>query len=108
MVDWGRSGETCGAVSGAMMALGLKYGQSSVDTPEKKQKTYELAQEFLKQFHARYGATRCNDLTGTDITDPEAASIAKESGLYARICPGFIRDAVEIADKILTLSDGSH
>lgn len=43
-----RKGELCGAVSGALMVLGLKYGHCHADDNEEKKNAYHIAEEFLK------------------------------------------------------------
>ena len=48
----GRTGGTCGAVTGALMALGLKYGATVAD-PVAKERTYALTREFIARFEAR-------------------------------------------------------
>ena len=49
-----RRGETCGAVNGAFMVLGLKYGHSSADDLESKERTYERVQQFISQFEVQW------------------------------------------------------
>src|SRR5512140_2930835 len=62
-----REGEVCGALSGALMVLGLQYGQ---DRPESKEDMYRLAHEFIYQFKQRHGAVRCSELLHQDISTP--------------------------------------
>lgn len=61
-----RDKELCGAVSGALMALGLKYGQKNFDDIEGKNKTYELTIEFNKRFKKLHGSIVCKDLKDAD------------------------------------------
>ena len=44
-----RKGEMCGAVSGALMVLGLKYGHYHYDAPEEKANAYKIAEDFMNQ-----------------------------------------------------------
>ena len=46
----GRQQLTCGAVSGALMSLGMIHGKGLNDSDDKKQRTYELSQEFFRNF----------------------------------------------------------
>lgn len=93
----GRTAQTCGAVTGAIMALGL--AQRSV-TPEEnraeKDKTCETVRRFLADFAARHGSTVCRDLIGCDIGTPEGYEHAKTTGLFKSRCPEFVRAAVEL------------
>ena len=63
-----RQGEVCGALSGALMILGLQYGR---DRPNDKEDIYQLAHEFIYQFQQRHGAILCRELLGHDISTPE-------------------------------------
>ena len=97
----GGMGETCGAVTGAFMVIGLKYGRTRADDDEAKIKTYKLVKEFTEKFKARNGTIICRELLGCDIGTPEGQRIAKEEELFSTVCPGFVQDAVEILEEIL-------
>ena len=97
----GGMGETCGAVTGAFMVIGLKYGRIRADDDEAKLKTYALVQEFTKRFKARHGTIVCRELLGCDIGTPEGHRIAKEKKLVSTLCPRFVQDAAEIIEEIL-------
>ena len=49
----GRRGETCGAVTGAFMLIGLKHGMTSVDDAVAKEETYRLVNEFVARFNVK-------------------------------------------------------
>jgi C_GCAxxG_C_C family probable redox protein len=74
----GRQGATCGAVTGAYMAIGLKYGKYLEGDEAPKEKTYALVNEFNRQFAARNGTVVCKELLGLEIGTPEGAKIFKE------------------------------
>jgi C_GCAxxG_C_C family probable redox protein len=97
----GQMGETCGAVTGAFMVIGLKYGRTRVDEDEAKRKTYALVKEFTEKFKARNGTIACRELLACDISTPEGQRIAKNKGLFSTVCPKFVQDAVEILEEIL-------
>ena len=97
----GRTGETCGAVSGALMALGLKYGRTRGDDEETREKTYALAREFMERFGTKNETTRCKDLLGVDIGTPEGLQKVREDESYEEKCSGFVRDAVKILEDML-------
>lgn len=96
-----RMGQICGAASGALMALGLKYSQTRAEDKEAKERTYALAREFLERFKARSGAVWCRELLGYDVGIPEERQIAKEKGLFDTLCPRLVVAAVEIAEQFL-------
>jgi C_GCAxxG_C_C family probable redox protein len=97
----GRLGEVCGAVSGAFMVIGLKYGKTRAEDEETKEKAYSLVQEFADRFSSRNGAITCRELLGCDINTPEGRANAKEQGLFATLCPRLVQDAAEIVEQML-------
>ncbi len=96
-----RRGETCGAVNGAFMVLGLKYGHTSAADLDSKEKTYHGVEQFISQFQERYGSILCNDLLDCDISTPEGLQSAHDSQLFVTRCPIFVGDAIEILDQIM-------
>ena len=97
----GRMGETCGAVTGAIMVLGLKHGSAAADDRQAKEVTYAKVQEFVHQFTARHQTARCKELLGLDISMADGLSAAKEKNLFATLCPGYVKDAAEILERLL-------
>jgi C_GCAxxG_C_C family probable redox protein len=96
-----RMGGTCGAVSGALMVLGLKYGNTTAEDKEAKAKTYTKVEEYTKRFKARNGSVTCRELLGCDLSTPEGMKEAKDKGLFSSICPRIVQDAVEILEEML-------
>jgi C_GCAxxG_C_C family probable redox protein len=96
-----RSGETCGAVSGALMVIGLRYGRITADDEEAKEKTYRIGAEFLERFRSQAGSTVCRELLGYDVSDPEQRRLGKEKGISTSVCPRLVQDAAEILEQIL-------
>jgi C_GCAxxG_C_C family probable redox protein len=97
----GRLGLTCGAVTGAFMAIGAKYGKVIVDDNAAKDKTYALMQDYAREFAARHQSLNCTALLGCDLGTPEGQERAKNQDLPATICVKLVRDSVEILEKIL-------
>lgn len=97
----GRMADTCGAVTGAFMVLGLKYGKFTADDEAAKEKTYALVSEFTRRFKARNGTIVCKELLGADMSTPEGMKYAKEHKLAAKLCPKFVNDAAEIVEEML-------
>lgn len=82
---------TCGAVSGAVMLAGFKNSCGDPEHPGTKGATYKLSREIVKQFDEKNSSVTCKELKGV------------ETGKVLRSCPDCIRDAVEIAQKVLEL-----
>lgn len=93
--------ETCGAVTGAFMVIGLEYGRTKVEDLPAKAKTHDLVREFVDRFKSRHGSIICKELLGCDISTPEGMKRAKEDKLIANLCPKFVEDAAEIIEQIL-------
>jgi C_GCAxxG_C_C family probable redox protein len=93
----GGMGHTCGAVTGAYMAIGLKHGPVSADR-EAKAAVYARVRSFAEQFCARHGSVACRDLLGCDIGTPEGLARARESGVFREVCPRLVRTACELLE----------
>jgi C_GCAxxG_C_C family probable redox protein len=97
----GRMAKTCGAVTGAFMVIGLKYGQTQGDDKAAKEKTYALVKEFTGLFAKEHGAIECHELLACDISTPEGLSVANVKDLFKTICPKYVESAVKILEKIV-------
>ena len=64
-------GETCGAVVGAMIVLGMKYGHFDTEHMEQKDIMNVKRAEFLEKFGKKYDSCSCKGLLKHDIADPE-------------------------------------
>ena len=96
-----RLGETCGAVTSALMIIGLKYGKTKPDDERAKEFTYYYAEEFYDGFRARNGSIFCRDLIGCELSTPEGLKFFREKKIMQTVCPKFVSDAAEILDKII-------
>ena len=97
----GHRGDTCGAVTGAFMAIGLKHGRLRADDEETRDLAYGLVERFVQEFEGRHGSIVCRELLGHDISTPEGMEQVSQNNLAATRCPGFVRDAAEILNEIL-------
>ena len=93
-------GEVCGACTGALMVLGMKYGRDDPDDLEKKNKANEMANRFLDCFKEKNGSYICNELLGCDISTTEGKNNAREQELFSELCPELVESAAEIIDQI--------
>ncbi|MHA1525954.1 MAG: C-GCAxxG-C-C family protein [Promethearchaeota archaeon] len=97
----GSLGNTCGAVTGAIMVLGLKYGHSKVGELKKKEKANQITKDFVEKFKSRNGSIMCKELLNCDISTPEGRNKAIEEKLFIEICPNLVRDSAEILEELL-------
>ena len=95
------SGEACGAVTGALMLIGLKYGMHIEGDKDSKEKTYRIASEFISKFKKEYGSVKCTDLIKYDLAADETLKKAREAGVFKTICPLLVKRAVELAEELL-------
>ena len=99
----GRMGRTCGAVTGALMVIGLKHGQVNLADQESQQTTYTLVKEFIDRFTALHGSIECKELIGYDLSNSGELKLASESGVFKNKCPIFVYDSARILEDVLHL-----
>jgi C_GCAxxG_C_C family probable redox protein len=97
-----RTGNICGAVSGAIMVIGLKYGKTVQGDDIATEKTRALTREFLQEFEERHGSINCTELLGYDLSIPDEYVQARDSKLFFTKCPDLVGDAVTILEKMLS------
>ena len=93
-----RHGEVCGAVTGALMALGLKFGSATEDDEEAVR---NASQELMRRFEEEKGSLLCRELLGYRLIVPEELTQARESGVFQSRCPFFVERATELAKEII-------
>lgn len=89
-----RKGEVCGACTGAIMALGLRYG-------ENKSKSDEMCVKFLDSFKKENGSYICRDLLDCDIRTEEGIKYAIDNNLFKEICPKMVESATKITQELI-------
>jgi len=95
----GCAGEVCGAVTGALMVLGYKYGNASAERGQSQ--SYEKAKNFLSRFKEEHGTTLCRDLLECDISTKDGMERATRESLFTTVCPRVVREAAEIIEELL-------
>lgn len=94
-------GETCGAVTGALMAIGMKYGHYMENHQNQKKMMVEKTVEFKEKFLQKYSSGMCKDLLGYNISVPEDREKIIEKGLLVNFCPKVIEDVLAILKEVL-------
>jgi len=97
----GQRGDTCGAVTGAFMAIGLKHGRLRPDDEETRDLAYGLVDRFVQEFELRHGSIVCRELLGYDLSSPEGQRLSEELWPEGAPCERAVRDAAEILQQIL-------
>lgn len=96
-------GETCGAVVGAYMALGLKYGCCKTGEEGQDQKVASIIKnvQFRDELMKKYSSTMCKELLEADFSTPEGMKYIREKEMMTTFCPQLVADILEILDKIM-------
>jgi C_GCAxxG_C_C family probable redox protein len=97
----GRTGNVCGAVTGALMAIGLSFPANAAKDKATKDAACQLTREFMARFRARHGAINCRDLLGFDLSTSADHQKAVEAGVFKTVCPGLVGSAAQIVEELL-------
>lgn len=100
-----RKGEVCGACTGALMVLGLLYGQHLPGDMETRERANELNDEMMKRFAEICGSYICNDLLGCDVKTMEGVQYARDNNLFTELCPKMVSNAIDILEDIINKED---
>ena len=98
----GRTGNVCGAVSGAALIIGAKFGSTDNTKLESKDKAYQKSGELLERFAAENKSILCSEILGYDISSKEGLMQARQSGVFAQKCPGFVASAARILESLIS------
>jgi C_GCAxxG_C_C family probable redox protein len=92
-------GETCGAVTGAYMVLGLKIRTEGKTYQDIKTESKANIGRFNELFMAKHGSLQCKKLLGIDLSTPEGMQQAREEGLFDTVCATLVGSAAEILQE---------
>ena len=95
-----RMGLVCGAVTGGMMVLGLRHGDSSIQEPGPRAEFYAKVQDFTGRFARKHGSTVCRELIRCDLSTPEGQKEFADQGMHQGICTNLVGSAVEILNSM--------
>ena len=95
-----RKGQVCGALTGALMVLGLLYGQEKAGDTEGRQKSNEVNDLMMNRFKEKCGSCLCNDLLGCDVSTKEGIQYCLDNKLFTEFCPKMVAAAVDIIEGI--------
>lgn len=81
--------ETCGALTGAYMVLGMKNQAKELGSKETRMDTYMLVKKLTQEFEEKNGSALCKELKGI------------KGGKILRSCPGCVEDAAKMTAVLL-------
>jgi C_GCAxxG_C_C family probable redox protein len=95
-----RTGSVCGAVTGALLAIGMMHGGSKPSDTEAKKKGYAVGKNFLKKFEEKFGSTICPKLIGVDITTDAGMEAARAKGIFDNVCTAIVTDTIGMLEDM--------
>lgn len=93
--------QVCGAVTGALLLIGLLPADISQAEPRRRQTAQRTAARFRQEFGSLRGSILCRDLLGVDISTPEGRQQAVEQELFSRLCPELVGEAAKIVEALV-------
>lgn len=97
----GRLQETCGAVTGSFMVMGIYNCKKDSDTQASKDKTYSMVRSFSDKFKAIHGTIDCKSLLKCDLQTEEGRQFMKDNKLSEFVCEKCISDSVRILNELI-------
>jgi len=97
----GLLGHVCGAVTGALMTIGLKYAKTADGEDEMKARGYQLVREFADAFEKKHGSIHCRELIGIDLNTRAGFEQAVADGVFQTKCIRYVEDAAELVEQLL-------
>ena len=102
----GHMARTCGAVSAAVLILGL--ANDGQDEAKAREASFAAVQQLFRRFEALHGTTECKSLLGADMSTEDGMKKIKGEKLVSQRCPAFVRDVASILETLLTPYAGSR
>ena len=100
-----RQGEICGALTGALLALGESEGKvMAADPVAGRDALYERARQLTEAFRKAHGAILCRELTGCSLDTEAGQRSFKERGLHQNLCTRLVAFAAEEVERMTAAS----
>lgn len=96
----GKTQQTCGAVTGAIMVLGILQGERVNNSKQLRSESIRSAKELMQAFTEEFGTTRCSELIGCDVNTPEGSARFREENIMENVCAGCVARAVQIVESL--------
>ena len=97
----GRRQEVCGAITGGIIALGLKHGRGEGQDKTPTEETYRKVQKLMSAFESKHGTCICRTLlNGCDLNTPDGMQYFKANDLLNKTCKGCVKTVVKTLEEI--------
>jgi len=96
-----RMGSICGALTGAIMAIGLKYGRNNANDKEAYELCLKKSSKCCKKFEQEFGSILCFDLINCDLLTSKGRYNYRKLGLKEEKCSNYVKRAVEIVLSLI-------
>ncbi|MCR4398047.1 MAG: C-GCAxxG-C-C family protein [Firmicutes bacterium] len=103
----GRRGDTCGALTGAVIAVGLKCGRTSPGEKELYERIQRIAARLQEEFAGAHGSVYCRDLIPYDLRDPAQLAEYRRDAATRNKCRDFVMTAARTAARLLEAGPGA-
>ncbi len=97
----GGYGRTCGALTGGMMVVGLKYGSSNGADVDAKALSRKKTRELIEAFENAHGTSICNDLIGVNRTNLLGEQLLAVRPIIQSKCPKFLETVITYLEEEL-------
>jgi C_GCAxxG_C_C family probable redox protein len=98
----GRRGEICGALAGALIAVGLRHGRRKGEGDEAKERSYERAALVVDFFRERFGTILCRELIDIDMGEPEGREAYRRENIRDKYCVDYVTAAAQLAYEAIS------
>ena len=93
--------DVCGAFTGGLMVIGLKYGRSEADDTTARDLSGQMAGKFTEAFKEHTdGKLTCKDMLGCDMRTAEGKAKMQEQSLRNNVCMKAVCKAAEILEEM--------
>ncbi|MEN3202136.1 MAG: C-GCAxxG-C-C family protein [Atribacterota bacterium] len=96
----GHTGNICGAITGAVMALGIRFGRENPQDKDSRDRLYLLVETFLKEIEETLGYLDCLNLIGVRLNTKEGLERYREENLRLK-CQQIVETVENIARRYL-------
>ena len=83
------------------MVIGIHNSNLYPDNIDRKEKSYEMIQEFDRRFKDQHHSNQCSVLLNCDLKTAEGRAVAKENKLHETICEGCMITSIKILNEMI-------